>query len=159
MTLDPNLAAILTSLLIAGGTWLYHKAKGDKVDTLSDTIGGVVNSGIHLAVVEAESHPDEIRATVSNYVWMTLAKLKIPRNATSEALVNAAIETAISDAIQAAKDRDNTIDAAITAAQADVAKAQAMAVQGAKDAAAIVPTISYRELKPGETFTTTVETK
>lgn len=127
--IDPNVAALLITAVTTIGGWLYNKARGRKQDSLWATLGGVVDNAIHYAVVTAESHADDVRAKVLTYVWPKLMLLKIPRNATTEAIINQLVEVAIADAIQAAKDHDKAIEVNVAAAQASIEQTKALAAQ------------------------------
>ncbi len=111
--LDPNVAALLIGAGVSLVTWLYHKARGQKSDTLADVISGIVDNAIHTAVVEADSDPSGTVALVENGLWFSLLKAKVPRNATTEMLVHAAVQQGVAAAIDQAKQRAHEVELAV----------------------------------------------
>lgn len=120
-SIDPNVAAILITAITGVVGWVIKKARGEKSDDLWSTLKGIVDNAIHDAGVAAASRVDDIRVLVVSYAWRAATALKIPRNATTEAIVNQLVEVAIADAIQVAKDHDKAIAVNVAALQASAA--------------------------------------
>ncbi len=146
--LDPNVAALLVGAGISLVTFLWNKARGIKQDNLADVVSGLVDQGLHLAIVTADSDPTALRTEVTSYAWVALAKAKVPRNATSELLVNAAIEVGIAAALREARAHDKLVASQIAA---NIATAQAgvpamMARQAELDAAGAKADAAYAKM-------------
>jgi hypothetical protein len=128
--MDPQITSQLTSIAIAAGiaglTWLYHKAKGDKQQSVTELLDGLVANALHVAVVTAGSRVDDLVGVVEAAAWKGLLAAKVPRNDTTVLLVHAAVQTGVADAIAEVKAHDRAVELAIAAnvaaAQAEVAK-------------------------------------
>jgi hypothetical protein len=144
--MNPDLVMLLGTALLSLGTWTYHKIRGDKQSTLSDIASGLVDQGLHLALVKVDSDPGALRDFVSKYVWLELGKAGLENKGIAGALVSGVIEQGIGAALQEARARDHQIDVAMAAAQASIAKTLKMAADDAAELAKQKPVIEYTEI-------------
>lgn len=91
--IDPNVVVGIVSALVA---WLYHKARGDKQQDLRDLVYGTIAAEVHRIVDSPELH-DKARALLFDAAWKGLDLLKVPKNATTNLLVSAAVETGMAE--------------------------------------------------------------
>lgn len=94
---DPNV--VLPVLFTVGG-WLWHKVAGKKANTIERTVKGAIGSILAELVdiippgVRVETYLKTSRGYVEKYVWKALQKRGIPKNKTTEKLVNMVLEEA-----------------------------------------------------------------
>ncbi len=111
--LSPDTIALLVGAGISLITWFADKVRGRKTATFASVIRGIVDNAIHTAVVEADSDPAGTVALVENGLWFSLLKAKVPRNATTEMLVHAAVQQGVAAAIEQAKQRAHEVEVAV----------------------------------------------
>lgn len=141
--MSPDSVIFLGTILISLGTFVYHKVKGDKTNTLADLASGLVDQGIHLAVVKVDSDPSAITTFVSKYVWEGLGKLGVQSSGTVGMLVTAAIAQGVGAALAEARDHDRALQAQIAA---NIAAAQAALAKQVPALAPVAPgLIQYTE--------------
>lgn len=95
--IDPNVAF---PVVLTVGTWLWHKVAGKKADGIERTIKAAIGSILSEVVeivppgVKIEDYLKRSRAYVEKYAWTALTKRGIPKNKTTEKIVNMCIEEA-----------------------------------------------------------------
>ncbi len=124
MTIDPELtsklSAILLSVALAAGTWLYDKVRGRKHQSVTELLDGIVRNALHDVAVTAESRAADLTGLLEAKAWRGLALAGIPRSDTTVLLVHAAVQTLVADAIEAAKSRARNVDDGIAANVASI---------------------------------------
>lgn len=106
---DGNHIIAIASVIVTLVGWVVAKARGKKTEDLSTYFGALVGDlkaqALHQLVLTAESRIEDIRAKLSGYIWEGLERAKVPRNAITEMLVNAAVEAGTTKALDVVRDR------------------------------------------------------
>lgn len=92
--LDPNVIAAVVTALGSLVIWIYHRAKGDKVDTIQTMLESVVGSLAHDLLADTKTIP-EAQVWLETKLWDTLTVHGIKKTDQTQLLVTTAVNTGI----------------------------------------------------------------
>lgn len=108
---DPTIAIGLVGGLI---TWLYHKAKGDKTQSIVDMLDAAITQEAH-KILDDQGTMDDARKAFTKVGQEILDKLKIKQSATSDRWLAVAVEEGLAEFAQLITARDHAMQAALAA--------------------------------------------
>ena len=99
--IDPNTIIGLGGLIATLATWTWHKLRGDKQDSFTDTIRGLGKQAVHVLLMDPsitlELAPDTLQTKAVTYLWALATGIGVPRNAITEAIVTATAQHVVGD--------------------------------------------------------------
>lgn len=114
--LDPNLVLAVLTGVGTVATWLYRKARGQKVDSLKDTLWHALE-GVAIKLAESDATVETARSKLTAAAWEMLGRIKVPRNALSEMLVSEAVERGVTEVRKRILAKKNAAAASVLPAQ------------------------------------------
>lgn len=114
--LDPNLIAVLFTVVTTVGGWIYHKAKGDKQEGIGDALWDALEGKV-IALAESEEAASVVRSKLLVAANEALQRMGMKPNAITDAIMLKLVERGVTEVRKRVLDRKNAAAAAQLPAQ------------------------------------------
>jgi hypothetical protein len=94
--IDPNAVIVAVSLLSSVATWLYHKVRGDKHESVSDALGSTIE-GVVLKVAESDDDIATIRTKLTIAAEQGLSRLGVKHSAATDFIIAQLVERGVTE--------------------------------------------------------------
>lgn len=152
--IDPNTIIGLGGLLFTLATWTYHKLRGDKVDSFTDTIRGLGKQAIHTLLMDPTVtlalDRDALTGRATALLFSLAKSIDVPQNAITAAIITATAQHVVGDVLDELRAADSlqgrvdALAAQVAAIPASIAEAEARGLAAgrafARDMVEVVPT-------------------
>lgn len=114
--LDPNLVAVLFTVVTTVGGWIYHKAKGDKQESIQDALWHILE-GNAMKLAESDTAVEVVRMKLKSAAQEGLERLGLKRNAVTDMIIAKLVERGVTEVRAQIRERKNAEAAAALPAQ------------------------------------------